>query len=294
MAFRTLKVLAFVSSLAVTGTASPAQACCWLFGGGWGAFRPLTWGSYYRGGWGGYNCCSGGDEGYGYANSYGGGCCGVGTGCCGSSCSSGCCGSQSLYGPGCDSCSQCGYSSGSCGNGCCGAYYGGSSDCCSSSVPTTSDPLPTPNSAPGDDNFRSRSGAPSSIPASPPSSIPANPPTNTPDPTYNPNSNAPEYNINRGTQDPFPNNGAGTDAVPFEQPRQPAPGDPLDPNLRDIHFEIEPLEVNTLVNVAYRPNRERVHVWSSRSQVPHIAAKPLPAANAGWEPVQDSNRVAQR
>ncbi|MCA9055641.1 MAG: hypothetical protein KDA75_17490, partial [Planctomycetaceae bacterium] len=177
MVSRTLKVLTLVSSLAIAGSASSADACCWLFGGGgWGAYRPLSWGSGYSGGcgscgysglgYGGYGCgsCGTGSCGYGGCGSCGYG--GYGYGGCGS-CGTGACGVQSLYGPACDTCGGGGCSS--CAGYCGTSNYLSSSDCCTPAGAST-EPTPDSNaSSPGTDNFR---GAPAS--GMPRSSIPDN------------------------------------------------------------------------------------------------------------------------
>ena len=300
MVLRSLNVLTLIACFAVGG-ATPAPACCWLFGGGgYGAFRPLSWGSYYRGGWGGSGCCSpygysAGYSSYGYSD-YGSGCCGsgsCGTGSCGTGgCGTGGCCGTSNYGPACDSCGV------GCSSGCCGtANYGVSSNCCSPYAPATSDPVPDSTinrgTVPGTDNFeRSRGGAGTT----PPSSIPATPGTGTnPAIDWSNPAATPEYGSDRGTRDYLDNSGG--DAIPFTPPRStPAPGDPVDPipNEKVIQREIQPLDVDGPVQFAFRPHRERIDVRSTSHRLPQVAAKSLPAVNDGWEPVRVEGQVASR
>jgi hypothetical protein len=147
------------------------------------------------------------------------------------------------------------------------------------------------NTAPGTDNFRSRdntgTGTNSNAPAT---SIPPN--ANTPaggTGTIPPFPGTNDYNSGRGTND-------GGNAIEYIPPRStPNPID-LEPDFeksREINIEIEPLDLDSPVAVAYEARRERVRLWSTH-QVPQVVAKALPDVNAGWEPVAGTASVASR
>lgn len=285
MLCRRLRVLA-LAVLTAASAAAPSEACC-LFGG-WGCWRPLSWGSYYRpqmvysvgywggGYWGDYGCSSCGTG----CSSCGTGCssCGLscnsgacGTGSCGScsSCSSGCCGTQSYYGPACSSCGDA-----CCGSGWCASGTCGTSNCCTPYNGTTNEPIADPNrsSTPANDSFRSSpSGSGSSIPKTGvPSSIP------------NTNPGTGEYGSGRNLNDPNSNylNGTGGDAPNWLQPRPAEPANPgINPDAGNQNMiQIDPLDVDRPVVQAYRPARQRVQVWS-QTQVPQVAARALPTTD---------------
>ncbi|MFV0442397.1 MAG: hypothetical protein ACK5Q5_02370 [Planctomycetaceae bacterium] len=299
-----LKLLGLLAAISFAGPTPSAEAC-WLFGGGgrWGAFRPVSWGSYY-GGYSGYNY-----GGYGWNNCGScGGCSsgGCSRGGCGyGGCNSGACGGvSSYYGPVPDTCGGCGDST--CG-GTCGSSF---SNCCTQYSPSTTEPVPErSDTSPGSDNFRSQPGNPNRSnpnpvnpnpinpnPATPPSSIPFPNPTDiNSNPSTNWNSGG-DYNLNRDSTDYLKERGG--DAPGFVPPRtSPNPAEPMfDPGLegsKSIDTEIEPLKIDSPVAVAFRAQRLRVRVTSSQT-APHIAAKPLPSVNDGWEPVRNAASVASR
>ena len=273
-----LKVLTLVSCIGLLGAASSAEACCWLFGGGcggWGAFRPLTWGGYYGGGWS--NCGNCGACGYGGCGSCGYGASGYGA--CGG-CSGGACGGQSFYGPVCDHC--CGTGCSSCSSFCGTPTYAGTADCCTQ-YSGSSEPTPDSKaSQPGPDSFRGTNPDNSGR-----SSIP---------PDANWNRDTGEYGSGRGVDDNSSDylNGGG-DAPDWSLPRNPNPTEPsTEPDLRNTEpIRVEPLDVNTPVAVSYQPTRERVRLWSTY-RTPKVATKDLPDVNAGWEPVASEQHVASR
>jgi hypothetical protein len=158
-----------------------------------------------------------------------------------------------------------------------------SSNCCTSSTPAnTEEPIPErpPASAPATDNFRSAPSGGSSIPGSsiPGSSIPG---SSIPSGAAPANPGTGEYGSGRDLQDQNYLNGSG-DAPLFQLPRPAEPQtpgqEPAQPGGDPIY--IEPLEIEQRPVVqSYRPERERVRVWS-HAELPHVVARSLPAVNA--------------
>jgi hypothetical protein len=298
-----------LSALAVllTGAgAAESEACCW-FGGGWSAFRPITWGSAYRRPWTSF---------YG---GYGGGYWGGSSGCC-SPCATGCCspcGTGGCSPCGTGGCSTCGTTS-YYGGDACGACAGDSTYSSGYSPGTEPQPDPAgstgteeaPPSGPATDDFRGDEYGTerdirnrSSIPETPPSdrsSIPANPPASRSSIPMNPPENRSSIPMNQPaeTSDPFP--GQDTSAPAADDApmwRTPAPQEPAaeeeappSPPTGSEVLRIPPLDLEQPIASTYHVQRQRVAARAVY-KTPSVA-RTVVGPNDGWTPVSDSSRIA--
>lgn len=273
--------LGALAAILLTAAAGESQACNW-FGGGWGAFRPLTWGSYRP-----------------WTSNYGGGYWGSAVNCCPSPCNP--CGSG---------CSACGTASYSGGSGCSSCASG---DSYSSGYSPPTEPQPDPAGSTGTDrtpagpetddfrgseygterDIRSNSNR-SSIPPEPPStrsSIPQTPPSERSSIPMNPPENRSSIPMNPPTGGNAP---AGDDAPMWRTPapQEPSSDDvtPITPPTGSEVLRVPPLDLGQPVASTYHVQRQRVPARAVY-QTPAVA-RTVVGPNDGWTPVGDGSRVA--